>query len=53
MTIPQARWLIASILPIKRLDPQEALERIRFMQRQNHAAYQSHRKHAMQRLDGL
>jgi len=29
--------LIASILPLKRLDPQEAIKRVRFIQKQNHA----------------
>jgi hypothetical protein len=45
--------LVASVLPLKRLDPQEALERVRFIQRQNHAAYLSHRKRTIKRLDGL
>jgi len=53
LTIPQARLLIASILPLERLDPQEALARIRFIQKQNHAAYVSHRKCTIERLDGL
>ena len=39
LTIAQARLLIASVLPLKRLDPQQALERVRFIQRQNYAAY--------------
>lgn len=45
--------LVASVLPLKQLDPQEALERIRFIQKQNHAAYLSHRKRTIERLDGL
>jgi hypothetical protein len=53
LTIPQTRLLIASVLPLKRLDPQEALESIRFIQKQNHAAYLSHRKRTIKRLDGL
>ena len=53
LTVPQARLLIASVLPLKRLDPQEAIRRIRFIQKQNHAAYLSHRKRTIERLDGL
>lgn len=53
LTLPQARLLVASILPLKHLDPQEAIRRIRFLQKQNHAAYHSHRKRAIRRLDGL
>lgn len=45
--------LVASVLPLKQLHPQEALERIRFIQKQNHAAYLSHRKRTIKRLDGL
>jgi hypothetical protein len=53
LTVPQARLLIASVLPLKRLDPQEAIKRIRFIQKQNYAAYLSHRKRTIKRLDGL
>jgi len=45
--------LIASVLPLKRLTPAEALRRIRFIQKQNHAAYLSHRKRTLNKLDGL
>jgi len=41
------------VLPLKQLSPHEALERIEFIQRQNHAAYLSHRKRIIKRLDGL
>jgi len=53
LTLAQARLLIASVLPLKRLDPKEAIERVRFIQRQNHAAYLAHRKRTIKRLDGL
>jgi len=49
----QARLLVASVLPLRQLDPQEAIRRILFIQRQNHAAYLSHRKRTINRLDGL
>jgi hypothetical protein len=53
LTIPQARLLVASVLPLKQLDPQEAIRRIQFIQKQNYAAYLSHRKRTIERLDGL
>ncbi len=53
LTLAQARLLIASVFPLKRLDPQQAIERVRVIQRQTHAAYGAHRKHTSKRGDGL
>jgi hypothetical protein len=53
LTFWQARLLVASVLPLRRLTPQEALRRIRFIQKQSYAAYLSHRKRILKRLDGL
>jgi hypothetical protein len=53
LTFWQARLLLASVLPLKRLTPQEALNRVRFVQKQNYAAYLSHRRRILKRLDGL
>ena len=53
LTLQQARLLVASVLPLRQLTSQEAIKRIRFIQKQNHAAYLSHRKCTIHRLDGL
>jgi len=45
--------MLASVLPLKQLTPREAIRRIRFTQRQNHAAYLAHRRRTLRRLDGL
>ena len=44
LTFWQALLLLASVLSQKPLTPQEALERVQYTQRRNHAAYLSHCK---------
>lgn len=51
LTVLQARVLLASVLPKREFDAQAAIELARQVQRQNHAAYLSHPKHTIQRLD--
>lgn len=53
LTVWQALLLLAAVLPQKPLTPQEALERIQYTQRHNHAASLSHRQRILERLDGL
>jgi hypothetical protein len=53
LTLWQALLLVASVWPQKPLTPQEALERVRYIPQQNHAAYRSHRRRILERLDGL
>ena len=44
LTVPQARRLIATLLPLRSLDKQGALEIVRYHIRRNFLAYRSHRK---------
>lgn len=53
LTFRQARLSIVSILPLKQLSSEEALRRIRFVQKQDCATYLSHRKCTVEWLDGL
>jgi SRSO17 transposase len=44
LTVSQARRLLQVVLPKREFDAQAVLDEIERMQRQNHAAYRSHRK---------
>ena len=52
LTFWQALLLVAALLPQKPRTPQEALERVRYIQEHNQAAYLSHRRRILERLDG-
>ena len=50
MTFPQRRW---SILPRRVFDAAAVLDLVAYWQQRNHAAYRSHRKRRIARLDEL
>ena len=49
LTVPQVRVLLQAVLPRRRLDAATALALVDYVQRQNYAAYRSHRKRTLHR----
>ena len=53
LTLPQTVLLLRALLPKPDLDEQLALDIVRYRQRNNHAAYRSHRKKRLRKLAAL
>jgi len=51
LTVSQARLLLQAVLPKPVFDAEAALQTLRQIQRANHAAYLSHRRRTLQKLD--
>jgi len=47
LTLPQARKLVVTVLPLRSLNVQDALAILRYHNIRNHIAYKSHRKKHM------
>lgn len=53
LTVPQVYLLLMAVLPRREFDPEWALEVLFYRQQRNYAAYLSHRKQRVSRLQLL
>jgi hypothetical protein len=51
LTLPQVRQLLVVVLPKRHVDAEMAIALIDWIQRHNYAAYCSHRRRILRRLD--
>ena len=53
LTLPQAQFLVAHVIPRRRFDAHWVLEVLAYWQDSNYRAYRSHRKRRLARLNQL
>ena len=53
LTLPQVKLILAHVLPRPVFDPYQVLALLNYRQQRNHAAYLSHRKRRMLKLQNL
>ena len=53
LTVPQVKLLLSVVLPRREFDADWVLEVIDYRRRRNHAAYLSHRKRRLEKLNQL
>jgi hypothetical protein len=53
LTLPQAQFLVAHVIPRRTFDAHWVLEVLAYWQDSNHRAYRSHRKRRLARLNLL
>jgi hypothetical protein len=53
LTVPQVKLLLSVVLPRREFDADWVLEVIGYRRRRNHAAYLSHRKRRLAKLNQL
>jgi hypothetical protein len=53
LTVPQVQLLVLGVIPKRRFDAEWVLEVLMYWQQRNYAAYLSHRKRRLARLNQL
>ena len=53
MTLPQARRLIAAVLPLRSLSLEDAIKLVQYYTRRNNVAYKAHRKRRVAKANSM